>query len=101
MKELDDLDIFEYIDTAKVNLREEDSVYKDQLRQISKLKENCPKISSLLEENEIAEITKEECEILHEILLLYNETSEKEEQKIFLCGCKQAYLYFKNVGIIK
>lgn len=101
MKELNDINIFEYIDTAKVNLREEDFEYKNQLREISKLKENYPKISSFLEENEITEITKEECEILRKILSLYNETGEKEEEKIFLCGCKQAYLYFKSIGIIE
>lgn len=101
MEEFKELSLIEYIDTAKVKLRREDLKCKKDVQEINNLKEKYPKIRSILEDNEITDLTKDECKILHHILSLYDNIYEKQEEKIFFLGCKQAYFYFKNIGIIQ
>ena len=97
---INSIEFSEYIDNMKVKLRKEDLEYNNMLKEISKIKEKYTNIGAILENDDVTELTKEECEILKKIVLLYYDISDKQEKQIFFLGGKHAYLYFKKIGII-
>ena len=46
-------------------------------------------------------ITKEECEALSKVIILYYNLKDIEEKEIYFKGGMDAYFYFKKLGILK
>ena len=97
----DCIELGEIIDKAKVALRLKNKEYKNLLNEVSDLKINHPNLQLLFEDDEDVSLSKNDCKMLQKLINLELEIRDFEEQEIFFLGGKEAYFYFKNIGILK
>ena len=98
---IDCIELAELIDKAKVALRYKNKEYKKLLDEVIELKENNPNLQLIFEDDEDIYLTKNDCKMLQKLVNLDLEIRNFEEQEIFFLGGKEAYFYFKNIGILK
>ena len=91
----------ELIDNARIDLKNKNLEYKNLTEKVSAIKEKYPNILSLLEDNEVENLNKEECKNLQKLLSLYSRMMDYEDREIFFLGAKENYFYFKNLEILK
>lgn len=63
--------------------------------------ESYPNLQQILEDDKEINLTKADCQMLQKLFNLQLDISQFEEQEIFFLGGKEAYFYFKNLGILK
>lgn len=97
----DCIELGEIIDKAKVALRYKNKEYKNLLDEVADLKINHPNLQLLFEDDDDISLSKTDIKILQKLINLELEIRNFEEQEIFFCGGKEAYFYFKNIGILK
>lgn len=97
----DCIELGEIIDKAKVALRYKNKEYKNLLDEVADLKGSHRNLQLLFEDDDEISLTKNDCKVLQKLINLELEIRNFEEQKIFFCGGKEAYFYFKNIGILK
>ncbi len=68
--------------------------------QFHKIMNAYPNLQLILEDEETLELNKEECKMLQKLNSLYMQMYDFEEGEIFFLGAREAYYYFKNIGII-
>ena len=95
------IELGEIIDKAKVALRFKNKEYKNLLDEVSDLKINHPNLQLLFEDDDDISPSKTDCKTLQKLINLFLEIRNFEEKEIFFCGGKEAYFYFKNIGILK
>ena len=98
---VDYIELAELIDKAKVALRYKNKEYKKLLDEVIELKENNPNLQLIFEDDKYISLTKNDCKMLQKLVSLELEIRNFEEQEIFFLGGKEAYFYFKNIGILK
>ena len=98
---IDCIELGEIIDKAKVALRFKNREYKNLLDEVADLKENHPNLQLLFEDDDDISLSKNDCKMLQKLVSLELEIRNFEEQEIFFLGGKEAYFYFKNIGILK
>ena len=98
---MDCIELGELIDRAKVALRSKNKEYKNLLNQVAELRTNNPNVQQFFEAEEGISLSKDDCKNLQKLLGLELEIRNFEEQEIFFLGGKEAYFYFKNIGILK
>ena len=91
----------ELIDNARIDLKNKNLEYKNLTEKVSAIKEKYPNILSLLEDNEVENLNKEECKNLQKLLSLYSRMMDYEDREIFFLGARENYFYFKNLEILK
>ena len=89
--DIDSGELNELIDSKRIELR----------NQVCDIKEKYPNILSLLEDNEVENLNKEECKNLQKLLSLYSRMMDYEDREIFFLGARENYFYFKNLEILK
>ena len=89
--DIDSGELNELIDSKRIELR----------NQVCEIKEKYPNILSLLEDNEVENLNKEECKNLQKLLSLYSRMMDYEDREIFFLGARENYFYFKNLEILK
>ncbi len=98
---IDCIELGELINKAKVALRYKNKEYENLLDEVIELKENNPNLQLLFEDDEDISLSKNDCKMLQKLVNLELEIRNFEEQEIFFLGGKEAYFYFKNIGILK
>ena len=98
---IDCIELAEVIYKAKVALRYKNKEYKKLLDEVIELKENNPNLQLIFEDDEDISLTKNDFRMLQKLVSLELEIRNFEEQEIFFLGGKEAYFYFKNIGILK
>ena len=88
--DMDSIELYELIDSSRI-------IYE----QFHKIMNDYPNLQLILEDGETLELNKEECEMLQKLNSLYMQMCDFEEREIFFLGAREAYYYFKNIGIIK
>ncbi len=99
--DIDSGELNELIDSKRIELREKNEDYKKLRNQVCEIKEKYPNILSLLEDNEVENLNKEECKNLQKLLSLYSRMMDYEDREIFFLGARENYFYFKNLEILK
>jgi len=99
--DIDSGELNELIDSKRIELREKNEDYKKLRNQVCEIKETYPNILSLLEDNEVENLNKEECKNLQKLLSLYSRMMDYEDREIFFLGARENYFYFKNLEILK
>lgn len=74
--------------------------YKDLQEQIKMFKEKNPKIQDFLENDQVAELTKEEKEAILEIEYLEGEIHALELKEAFKLGFKESMIYFQEMEML-
>lgn len=99
--DINSIEFSELIDTARVELQNNNYEYKELQNKVTKIKEKYPNLQLLLENNKVMHLNEEECKMLQKLLLLYLQIGNYEDREIFFLGARENYFYFKNLGIIK
>ena len=99
--DIDSGELNELIDSKRIELRNKNEDYKKLRNQVCEIKEKYPNILSLLEDNEVENLNKEEFKNLQKLLSLYSRMMDYEDREIFFLGARENYFYFKNLGILK
>ena len=99
--DIDSGELCELIDSKRIELRNKNEDYKKLKNQVCEIKEKYPNILSLLEDNEVENLNKEECKNLQKLLSLYSRMMDYEDREIFFLGARENYFYFKNLEILK
>ena len=99
--DINSIEFSELIDTAKVELKRNNSEYKELQNKVNKIMESYPNLQLLFEDDRVISLNEEECKMLQKLVSLHLQISEYEDRKIFFLGARENYFYFKNLGIIK
>ena len=99
--DIDSIEFNELLDTARIELKNDDLEYQDLENQINEIMNKYPRIHSIFENDEVANLNEEECKMLQNLISLYLQMSNFEERKIFFLGARENYFYFKNMNLIK
>ena len=99
--DIDSGELNELIDSKRIELRNKNEDYKKLRNQVCEIKEKYPNILSLLEDDEVENLNKEECKNLQKLLSLYSRMMDYEDREIFFLGARENYFYFKNLEILK
>lgn len=99
--DVDSIEFNELLDTAKIELKNDDLEYQDLENQVNEIMDKYPRIHSLFENDEVTNLNEEECKMLQNLISLYLKMSSFEERKIFFLGARENYFYFKNMNLIK
>ena len=99
--DINSIEFSELIDTARVELKRNNSEYKELQNKVNKIMESYPNLQLLFEDDRVMNLNEEECKMLQKLVSLHLQISEYEDKKIFFLGARENYFYFKNLGIIK
>lgn len=99
--DMDSIEFSELIDAARVELKNNNSEYKELQNKVSEIMEMYPNLQLLFEDDRDMSLNKEECKMLQKLVSLHLQISEYEDRKIFFLGARENYFYFKNLGLIK
>lgn len=99
--DINSIEFNDLIDTARVELKRNNSEYKELQNKVNKIMESYPNLQLLFEDDRVMSLNEEECKILQKLVSLHLQISEHEDRKIFFLGARENYFYFKNLGIIK
>lgn len=90
----------EYLSSVIAKLPKENEEYRAVQVKIKKLYEKYPKVFGVFDMEKTAELTKEECEALIEVMELKNRLTDLEMQSIYFRGCYDSVGYLKKAGIL-
>lgn len=99
--DINSIEFNDLIDTARVELKRNNSEYKELQNKVNKIMESYPNLQLLFEDDRVMSLNEEECKMLQKLVSLHLQINEYEDRKIFFLGAKENYFYFKNLGIIK
>lgn len=99
--DINSIEFSELIDAARVELKRNNSEYKELQNKVNKIIESYPNLQLLFEDDRVMNLNEEECKMLQKLVSLHLQISEYEDRKIFFLGARENYFYFKNLGIIK
>ena len=99
--EITSIEFSELIDTARVELKRNNSEYKELQNKVNKIMESYPNLQLLFEDDRVMSLNEKECKMLQKLVSIHLQMSEYEDRKIFFLGARENYFYFKNLGIIK
>ena len=99
--DMDSIEFSELIDAARVELKNNNSEYKELQNKVSEIMEMYPNLQLLFEDDKVMNLNEEEFKMLQKLVSLYLQMSEYEDRKIFFLGARENYFYFKNLGVIK
>ena len=99
--DINSIEFNDLIDTARVELKRNNSEYKELQNKVNKIMESYPNLQLLFEDDRVMSLNEQECKMLQKLVSLHLQISEYEDRKIFFLGARENYFYFKNLGIIK
>lgn len=99
--DINSIEFNDLIDTVRVELKRNNSEYKELKNKVNKIMELYPNLQLLFEDDRVVSLNEEECKMLQKLVSLHLQMSEYEDRKIFFLGARENYFYFKNLGIIK
>lgn len=98
---IENIDFSEMIDKEKVALRNKNLEYKKLQNEVAKIMDNHPNLQLICEDDKDITLNKNDSKMLQKLFTLNLEIKNFEEQAIFFLGGREAYFYFKNIGILK
>ena len=99
--DINSIEFNDLIDTARVELKRNNSEYKELQNKVNKIMESYPILQLLFEDDRVMSLNEEECKMLQKLVSIHLQISEYEDRKIFFLGARENYFYFKNLGLIK
>ena len=81
--DINSIEFSELIDTARVELKRNNSEYKELQNKVNKIMELYPNLQLLFEDDRVMSLNEEECKMLQKLVSLHLQISEYEDRKIF------------------
>ena len=98
--DINSIEFNDLIDTARVELKRNNSEYKEWQNKVNKIMESYPNLQLLFEDDRVMSLNEEECKMLQKLVAIYMDICDLKEKEIFLLGGKEMYFYLKDTGII-
>ena len=76
--DVDSIEFNELLDTARIELKNDDLEYQDLENQVNEIIDKYPRIHSLFENDEVSNLNEEECKMLQNLISLYLQMSKFE-----------------------
>ncbi len=96
MEELDRL-----VDSAIVDLERNNLEYRNLRNKVRNIQNKYENVSKIMDQDEVENLSKEECEMLQKVLQLKIEIEIIEDREIYFLGGRQAYYYLKKLQLLK
>ncbi len=96
MEELDRL-----VDSAIVDLERNNLEYRNLRNKVRNIQNKYENVSKIIDQDEVENLSKEECEMLQKVLQLKIEIEIIEDREIYFLGGRQAYYYLKKLQLLK
>lgn len=90
----------EYLSSVVAKLSKENEKYQALRNEIGSLYEKYPAVLGVCDSEQAAELTKEECAALIQVMELKNQLVDMELQSVYLRGCYDGVGYLKKAGIL-
>lgn len=97
---MDSIELFECMENLKLELKKNNTEYKELFEKIEKIKDKYPNIRGVLEDEKICEMTLEESKELLKAINLYRELIRIEQYEIFLLGGGECFGYLKKIDVL-
>ncbi|MBO5143442.1 MAG: hypothetical protein J6C46_10740 [Clostridia bacterium] len=100
-KEYEDM-FEEYLDEVKILLRKKNQKYIKLREKFHKILDENENLVWVLEgQTEGRNLSNKECATLAKLVQIYYDMQSIEEKEIFFLGGKEAYFFFKKIGILR
>lgn len=90
----------EYLSSVIAHLSKKNEEYKAIQNKIESLYQQYPKVLSVFDKEQAAELTKEECTAVIKVTELKNRLTDMELQSVYFRGCYDSVGYLKKAGIL-
>lgn len=90
----------EYLSSVIAHLSKENEEYKAIQNKIESLYQQYPKVLSVFDTEQAAELTKEECKAVIKVTELKSRLTDMELQLVYFRGCYDSVGYLKKAGIL-
>lgn len=90
----------EYLSSVVAKLSKENEKYQALRDEMESLYEKYPAVLGVCDSEQAAELTKEECAALIQVMELKNQLVDMELQSVYLRGCYDGVGYLKKAGIL-
>lgn len=90
----------EYLSSVIAKFGKENEEYQALQDKIESLHEKYPDVLGVCDSEQAAELTKEECAALIQVMELKNQLVDIEMQSVYLRGCYDGVEYLKKAGIL-
>lgn len=98
--DIESVELFECMENLKLDLKKQNTEYKEIFNKIEKLKIKYPNIRGILEDEKICELTLEESKALLEAINLYRDLLKLEQYEVFLLGNRECFEYLKKIKVV-
>lgn len=98
--DIESVELFECMENLKLDLKKQNTEYKEIFDKIEKLKTKYPNIRGILEDEKICELTLEESKALLETINLYRDLLKLEQYEVFLLGNRECFEYLKKIKVV-
>lgn len=95
------IELTDLIEQRRMNLLCKSEEYSNLSKEFKKIMDNYPNLQLILEKDSEIKLSEIDCKMLQKLVNIYLEMTMYEEREIFLLGGKEAYYYFKDIGILK
>lgn len=98
--DIESVELFECMENLKLDLKKQNTEYKEIFDKIEKIKIKYPNIRGILEDEKICELTLEESKALLETINLYRDLLKLEQYEVFLLGGHECFGYLKRIKVL-
>ena len=91
-------DFTEYLSKAGSTARSEKQ-YVELMKQLKAIYEKHPKIAGIVDTEQPCELSKQECPVLIEVLMIHNELAGLEFEQVYFKGCVDCVEYLRTMHI--
>lgn len=95
------IELTDLIEQRRMSLGDKNEDYKKLSKEFKKIMDMYPNLQLILEKDRDVMLNEVDCKMLQKLVSVYLEMTMYEEREIFFLGGKEAYYYFKNMGILK
>lgn len=95
------IELTDLIEQRRMSLGDKNEDYKKLSKEFKKIMDMYPNLQLILDKDRDIMLNEVDCKMLQKLVNIYLEMTMYEEREIFFLGGKEAYYYFKNMGILK
>ena len=95
------IELTDLIEQRRMSLIDKNEEYKKLSKEFKKIMDTYPNLQLILDKDKEMNLNEIDCKMLQKLVNIYLEMTMYEEREIFFLGGKEAYYYFKNIGILK
>lgn len=98
--DIESIELYECIEHMKIELKKNNTEYRELFDKIEEIKYEYPNIRGILEDEKTDKLSLDESKALLKTINLYRELFRIEQYHIFLLGGGECFEYLRKIGVI-